>query len=48
MLEKKLFFKLYGFFYHDTKLVEKTQKNSLKLEFLVPVPNARKRYPPFS
>jgi len=47
---KKLYFKLFGFLYHGTKLVEKTQKKFTKVRILdlVPVRNARKRYPPFS
>ena len=47
---KKSFFKLFGFLYHGTKLVEKTQKKFTKVRILdlVPVRNARKRYPPFS
>ncbi len=47
---EKSFFKLFGFLYHGTKLVEKTQKKFTKVRILdlVPVRNARKRYPPFS
>jgi hypothetical protein len=47
---KKLFFKLFCFLYHGTKLVEKTQKKFIKVRILelVPVRNPRKRYPPFS
>ncbi len=47
---KKIFFKLFGFLYHGTKLVEKTQKKFTKVRILdlVPVRNAGKRYPPFS
>ncbi len=44
---KKIFFKLFGFLYHGTKLVEKTKKKFIKVGILdlVPVRNARKRYP---
>ena len=47
---KKLYFKPFDFLYHSTKLVEKTQKKFTKVRILdlVPVRNARKRYPPFS
>jgi hypothetical protein len=47
---KKLFFKLFGFLYHVTKLVENSQNKFTKVRTLdlVPVRNARKSYPPFS